>query len=152
MNVREYTSRRTSIVTALVEAIKSSLTGEGQFSSNVGENVHPKMLFWDEINEFPAVHIAAGRETREYQGGGYKDRILQITIRCYVKDEDDSLVALETLLEDIETVIELNGRLAYQDPSGAINTTRDITILAIDTDEGLLDPLGVGDIQLQVRY
>ena len=32
----------------------------------------------------------AGSETREYQAGGYKDRFLSVTIRCYVQDEEDA--------------------------------------------------------------
>ncbi len=59
---------------------------------------------------------------------------------------------LEKLLEDIETVIEFNGRLAYRDSKGASQYTQDIRVLSIDTDEGALSPIGVGEILLQVRY
>ena len=75
------------------------------------------MKFWDEVDTFPAIHLNAGSETREYQGAGYKDRFLTITARVYVK-ETDAVVALDKLLEDIETVIEANGRLAYVDKTG----------------------------------
>lgn len=150
MHERLYTSKRASILIALAEALKQ-INGEAPFWSDVGGNVHPKLLFWDEVVEYPAIHLAVGRETRQYQGGGYKDRFLNLTVRCYVKDED-SATTLEKLLEDIETVVEQNGRLAYQDSSGATHMTQDIQILSIDTDEGVLDPLGVGEILLQVRY
>lgn len=150
MDERLYTSKRASILVALADTLKT-INGSGPFQSDVGENVHPKLLFWDEVVEYPAIHLSVGRETRLYQGGGYKDRFLTVTVRCYVNDED-SAIALEKLLEDIETVIEQNGRLAYQDSSGAIQTTQDIQILSIDTDEGVLSPLGVGEILLQVRY
>ena len=30
--------------------------------------------------------------------------------------------------------------------------TQQITIISIDTDEGVLDPLGVGEILIEVRY
>lgn len=147
---RRYTSKRANILYALAEAFKV-IDGTSPYWSDVGQNVHPRLLFWDEVSEYPAVHLAVGRETREYQGGGYKDRFLNVTVRCYVHDEDASLV-LEQLLEDIETVVEQNGRLAYQDSTGATHTTQDIKILGIDTDEGVLNPLGVGEILLQVRY
>ena len=46
------------------------------------------MQFWDEIDQFPAVHMAAGSETREYYGGGNKWRFLNISLRVYVNSED----------------------------------------------------------------
>jgi hypothetical protein len=149
-NERFYTSKRASILVSLAEALKQ-INGTESFWSNLENNVHPRLLFWDEVSEYPAIHLAVGRETRQYQGGGYKDRFLTVTVRCYVKDEDSAL-SLEKLLEDIETVVEQNGRLAYQDASGASHTTHDITITSIETDEGVLSPLGVGEILLQIRY
>ena len=65
-----------------------------------------------------------GSETREYQGGGYKDRFLN-NYSYYVK-ETDAVVALDKLLEDVETVVEENGSLAYIDRQGNNNTTHDI--------------------------
>ena len=93
----------------------------------------------------------AGSESREYQGGGYKDRFLQITVRMYVSDED-SVKALDELMEDVETVIEQNSRLSYRDRSGVEQFTHQISIISIDTDEGVLEPLGVGEMLLEVRY
>lgn len=149
-NPRLYTSRRMAIVNALVDKLKT-IDGSGKFQTDLACNAHSRLKFFDEINEWPAVHVTPGMERREYQGAGYKDRFLGVTVRCYVKEED-ALVALERLLEDIETVIEDNGRLAYQDSQGASQMTHDITIVSIDTDEGVLEPLGVGEILLQVRY
>jgi hypothetical protein len=42
--------------------------------------------------------------------------------------------------------------LAYQDSLGATNYTRDILVVSIDTDEGALAPIGVGEITIQVQY
>jgi len=147
---RSYTSRRQAIAEALAEKFKE-IDGTGNYLTDLGSNVIPKLIFWDEITEYPCVNVSAGREERTYQGGGYKDRFLTVTVRCYVKEEE-SLLALERLLADIEFVIEENGRLAYQDPYGVSQTTHDILIASIDTDEGVLAPLGVGEILLQVRY
>lgn len=151
MDERRYTSKRFSILKALSDEIKTKLNGTGGFLTNLYDNVHPRMLFWDEVEEYPAVHMALGNEQRVYQGGGHKDRFLNITLRAYIKDEE-SQETLELLLEDLETVIELNGRLAYQDSTGATQYTQDILILSIETDEGALAPLAVGEIMLQVRY
>jgi aspartate/tyrosine/aromatic aminotransferase len=92
-----------------------------------------------------------GQKTREYQGGGYKDRFLNLTVRCYVNQEDATL-ALDQLLEDIETVIEDNSRLEYLDKRGVPQYTQQISIISIDTDEGVLEPLGVGELLIQVQY
>ena len=80
---RTYTTRRQGIVAALVNKLKD-IDGTGFFRANVNENVSPRLKFWDEVEEFPAIHLNSGSETREYQAGGYKDRFLSITIRCYV--------------------------------------------------------------------
>jgi hypothetical protein len=147
---RQYTSRRSGIVNALVEQLKT-IDGTGHFQVNLLRNVSPRLKFWDEVEEFPAVHLNAGTETREYQGGGYKDRFLTITLRCYIQEED-AVAGLDALLEDVETVLEQNSRLEYLDKLGATHYTHQITILSIDTDEGVLEPLGVGEMLIEVRY
>lgn len=150
MASRTYTTRRLAIVEALVEKLQG-IDGTNQFLTNVFNNVHPRLKFWDEVEEFPAIHLNAGAETREYQGGGYKDRFLGITVRCYVYEED-AVRALEALMEDIETVLEDNSQLTYYDRVGNSQKTHQITIVSITTDEGTLEPYGVGEIQIEVRY
>tara|TARA_B110000285_G_scaffold94456_1_gene107831 strand:+ start:245 stop:697 length:453 start_codon:yes stop_codon:yes gene_type:complete len=150
MAERNYTTRRLAIVEALVTKLKD-IDGTGNFRTNLFLNVSPRLKFWDEVEEFPAVHLNAGSETREYQAGGYKDRFLTVSVRCYV-NEEDAVQALESLLEDVETVLEENSRLTYTDKNGVSQYTQQITIISIDTDEGVLEPYGVGEMQLEVRY
>jgi len=147
---RIYTSRRSNIVEALAEKLKT-IDGSGAFLSDVGNNVEPRLKFWDEVEDFPAIHLNAGSETREYQGGGYKDRFLSVTIRCYV-NEDDAQYALNALMEDVETVIEENSNLQYFDKQNNEFNCQQITVVSIDTDEGVLEPLGVGELLVEVRY
>ena len=151
MSTRTYTSRRANILRALAEKLKD-IDGSGAFLTDLQNNVEPRLKFWDEVVEFPAVHLNAGPETREYQGGGFKDRFLSVTIRCYVSDEEDATEALNLLMEDIETVIEENSRLQYSDAQNKTFNTQQITILSINTDEGVLEPLAVGEISIEVRY
>ena len=148
-NERAYKSRLAGITAALAEAL-SKIDGRGLFKQSVAET-SPRLKFWDEVEEFPAIHLNAGSETRQYQTGGYKDRFLNVTVRCYVNQED-SVAALDELLEDVETVLEENSKLLYHDRNGLEQHTHQITIISIDTDEGVLDPLGVGEIVLEVRY
>lgn len=150
MTERIYSTRRQSIVNALAEELKV-INGTGDYLTNVFNNVVPRLKFWDEIVDFPAIHLNSGTETREYQGGGYKDRFLSVTVRCYV-NEEDAVDALDKLLEDVETVLERNSRLAYVDRTGATQYTQQISIISITTDEGVLEPYGVGEIQIEVRY
>ena len=150
MAARTYTTRRLGIIQALVNKLKD-IDGTGTFLSNLNENVSPRLKFWDEVEEFPAIHLNAGSETREYQGGGYKDRFLSVTIRCYVQAED-AVLALDELLEDVETVLEENSSLKYKDRNNVDQYTQQITIVSIDTDEGVLEPLGVGEMLIEVRY
>lgn len=151
MSTRTYTSRRANILRALAEKLKD-IDGSGAFLTDLQNNVHPRLKFWDEVVEFPAIHLNAGAETREYQAGGYKDRFLSVTIRCYVQDEEDATEALNVLMEDIETVVEENSRLEYADSQNNTFSTQQITIVSINTDEGVLEPLGVGEIDIEVRY
>lgn len=147
---RTYTSRRSNIVEALTTKLKD-IDGSGAFLSDVANNVHPQLKFWDEVEDFPAIHLNAGSETREYQAGGYKDRFLSVTIRCYV-NEDDAQSALNALMEDVETVIEENSNLQYFDKQNNEFNCQQITVVSIDTDEGVLEPLGVGEMLIEVRY
>ena len=150
MVARVYTSRRANILDALVEVLKG-IDGSGAMLQDVANNVHPFLKSWDEVDEFPAIHLNAGSETREYQGGGYKDRFLSITIRCYV-NEENAQNALNALMEDVETVIEENSNLQYSDTQNNLFNVQQITVVSIDTDEGVLEPLGVGEILVEVRY
>ena len=61
---RTYTTKRSSIVAAIVEKLKD-INGTGQFLTDVNENVSPRLQFWDEVEEFPAIQLNAGSETRE---------------------------------------------------------------------------------------
>ena len=148
-NERNSTSRRAAITRAIANKL-ALIDGRGIYHTAVAE-VSPRLKFWDEVEEFPAIHLNAGSETREYQGGGYKDRFLNITVRCYVNQED-SVEALDELLEDVETVLEENSRMVYNNRLGIEELIQQITIISIDTDEGVLDPLGVGEILIEVRY
>lgn len=143
-------TRRSSIIEALTNKLKTISLTNG-FSTDLGEQAFSRMKFWDEITEFPCICLVAGPESIVHQGAGLKDRYLDVTLRAYV-NEEDSILALEKLLEDVEIILDNNGRLAYEDSSGALNYTRDIIITLIDTDQGALAPLGVGEMTLQVKY
>jgi len=150
VNTRQYTTRRQNIVNALVDLVER-IDGTGEYHTAVAE-CSPRLTFWDEVKEFPAVHLNAGRELRTYDGGGFKFRYLTITLRCYVEDNEDAVGALDALIEDLETVLEEHDPITYYDKNGVSQKTVQTTIVNIDTDEGVLDPLGVGEIVIEVQY
>tara|TARA_Y100000401_G_scaffold94849_1_gene81420 strand:+ start:304 stop:765 length:462 start_codon:yes stop_codon:yes gene_type:complete len=147
---RKHSTRRRAIVEAISEKLEQ-INGNAPFRTSVAK-VERRLKFWDEVNEFPTIHVGAGSETREYDGGGFRFRFLQLTIRCYVSDDDDVILALEELLEDVESVLEENDPLQYTDSTGASQFTAQTTIGAVTTDEGVLEPLGVGEITIEIRY
>ena len=150
MATRSYTTRRQGIVDAIVDKLKA-IDGSGNYHTDVMNNVSPRLKFWDEVEEFPAVHLNAGREAREYLTGGVKNRFLTVTLRCYV-NEEDAVNALDALLEDVETVLEDNSSMTYTDKLGVSQGIQQITVLSIDTDEGVLEPMGVAEMVAEVRY
>jgi len=143
---------RKKIVDAFVEELKTKINGQSPYNSNIFNNVEGHTIFIDQISQYPKVCVVAGDEAREYQPDGFKWRYLNLEFRCYVEDEEDAQEELALLLEDIERVIDNNDVLTYDDTvSPNLNTTSS-TILSISTDEGVLEPLGIGEIVIQVRY
>ena len=148
---RAHSTRRRAIVGAIASKLYESLNGSAPFRSSV-QSVEPRLRFWDEVQDFPAIQVGAGQETREYEGGGFRFRFLRVTVRCYVNDNDDVILALEELLEDVEPVLEDNDPLTYTDSTGASQSTAKTSILSVDTDEGVLEPLGVGEVIVEIQY
>tara|TARA_B100000131_G_scaffold104048_2_gene101106 strand:+ start:6984 stop:7433 length:450 start_codon:yes stop_codon:yes gene_type:complete len=147
---RDNTTRRSKILSSLAEKLEV-IDGTGAYKTDISDSISPRMLFWDEVDQFPAVHMSAGMETRQYYGGGNKWRFLNVTIRVYVNGEDP-IEELELVLEDIETVLDANSTLGYEEDSGTDKNVVQITLISIDTDEGALAPLGVGEMVLEMRY
>ena len=142
-------SKRISIVKALAEKLKE-IDGTGIYSVNLYNNAYAKLKFWDEVNDFPSVYMTAGTESREYLPADFIWAFLNISVKVYVKSEDDAQGQLEAVLSDIEKCIDANRVLVYNQENG-LHTT-EILVQSITTDEGLLYPFGVGEINLQVRY
>jgi ferredoxin-fold anticodon binding domain-containing protein len=110
------------------------------------------MKFLDEIQEFPKVCVVAGDEAREYQPNEFKWRFLSIDIRVYVEDQDDPQEVLALLMEDIERVVDNNDVMIYDDTVSPHLKTTSLTLQSMSTDEGVLAPLGIGELTLECRY
>ena len=146
-----YRTKRTKIAEALANKLKE-IDGSHPFNINIFDNVATKMVFLDEIEQYPKVCVIAGDETREYLPDGYKWRFLNLTIRAYINNEDDAQEELALLLEDIERIIDENDALVYDDTVNPNESTTSLTIESIGTDEGVIQPLGIGEMVVEVRY
>jgi|TARA_Y100001938_G_scaffold104440_2_gene142585 tetrahydromethanopterin S-methyltransferase subunit B len=146
---RSNTTRRSAILEAMAELFEKIDGGDG-YKQDLTGAIEPRMKFWDEVESFPCLHMSAGTETREYYGGGQKWRFLTVTIRIYV-NADDPIQELEELLEDVETVLDDAGQFDYSTTTGTQQVTQ-VTIISISTDEGALQPLGVGEMIVEIRY
>jgi len=140
-------NKRQQIVTAIVDLFSTNLTGNSPYVTNVFENVRAKQVFWDEINDYPSICVYAGGEIREYLPGNFKWAYLTINIRIYVDDED-AHDRIEEIFDDIEAVLDSNNDLTVD----GNDLSTDIRILSFSDDEGLLNPLGIGEVTLEVRY
>lgn len=140
-------SNRTSILKALITKFK---TIDGVlYVSNIFNNSYPRLEFWDSVSDFPAIYGSCGTEQREYLPGNFTWAFLNLSIKVYCKGEE-SQIELEQLLDDIESVINDNRVLVYDSIKNY--ETTEILVASITTDEGLLAPYAVGEINLQVRY
>ena len=139
------------ILLIILEKIKL-VNGQHPYKGNVFNNVSGTLKFLDEIEEYPKVCVVAGDEVREYQTAGFKWRFLTINIRAYVRNEDDAQEELALLFEDIEKIIDENDALVYDTSVVPNGTTTSMTIDSISTDEGVIAPLGIGEMLVTVRY
>ena len=140
-------NKRQQIVSAIVDLLKTYLNGNSPYTTNVYDNVKGQQVFWDEVQDYPFICVFTGGESREYQPGGFKWAFLTVNIRIYVQDEN-TRDRLEEIFDDIELILDNNDYLTVD----GNDLSTDIRIISLSDDEGVLQPLGVGEIALEVRY
>ena len=143
------TSRRRDIANFLVGELKKIDGGVSTFDSsytyqvNLFDNVFRRLKFLDEINDFPSVYLQAGTENRIYDSKGLTTSTLDIMLRVYVHTET-AVEELESTMQDIEFVIYNMDTEQYG--------IMDVQVATMGTDEGLLDPYGIGEVGVTVQY
>ena len=143
------TSRRRDIANFLVGELKKIDGGVSTFDSsytyqvNLFDNVFRRLKFLDEINDFPSVYLQAGTENRIYDSKGLTTSTLDIMLRVYVHKET-AVEELESTMQDIEFVIYNMDTEKYG--------MMDVQVATMSTDEGLLDPYGIGEVGVTVQY
>lgn len=139
-------SRRHDIHMTYVKLLNNKLDGVDY--SNAYENVSPVIVFWDEISDYPWIGVSLGDELREYDTGGIKWGYLSMAVRVYTKEEEHG-DELNQFLEDIENIVESAQNIKYNDNGDSIFET---TVQSITTDQGVLAPTGVGEINFLIKY
>jgi len=111
-------------------------------------NVHTKLRFWDEVDDFPHCSITTTGEQREYLPSEFEWGYLTVSIRVYVKEDLTAPETLDSLLGKVEDILRANLVLEYD----TNKCTTDMRVISVDTDGGLLEPLAVGELLLIVQY
>ena len=142
------TSRRRDIINYLISQIKlidGTVSTYGYtFKTNLSQNVYKGLKYIDQINDFPSVYVQAGEETYRYNSKTNTEAFMTIMVRIYAYEEH-SLYKLEDLVDDVTHALE---RIKYDQSHKIISAE----IVSIDTDSGLLDPYGLGEIMVAVQY
>jgi hypothetical protein len=144
-------SRRKEIIEFIVTQLKeidgavSGFDASYTYNTNVFNNVFRKLKFLDEVNDFPSIYVSAGTENRDFNSQNLTTATLDATIRIYIYGEDDAQSQVDNLLQDVEHVI-------YSLGDNSDKGILDITISNISTDEGLVTPYGLGEIELEISY
>jgi len=139
-------TKRQKIIQAITDVIKT-IDGTSTFESNLFGNVKPRLVFWDEVTDYPTVSVVSGTETRTYESAGLSWAFLDIKITIFVEDEDPK-DKLERVFADIEKVLDANNTLSID----GNNLCTDLRLSYLSDDEGLMAPLGIGEMSYTAQY
>ena len=134
-------ARRTDIIEALV----------GHLGTNTdvhANNVYRTYKYMHDLNDFPAITFIPNREDRDHFGAGQVHGILAIQLRCYVYDGDTADIAdeCERLADQIEDAIDTFA------PANRALEVEEARVVSLRTDDGLMTPYGVADLQISILY
>ena len=134
-------ARRTDIIDALV----------GHLGTNTdvhANNVYRTYKYMHDLNDFPAITFIPNREDRDHFGDGQVHGILAIQLRCYVYDGDTADIAdeCERLADQIEAAID-----TFSATNRALEV-EEARVVTLRTDDGLMTPYGVADLQISILY
>ena len=134
-------ARRTDIIEALV----------GHLGTNTdvhANNVYRTYKYMHDLNDFPAITFIPNREDRDHFGAGQVHGILAVQLRCYVYDGDTADIAdeCERLADQIEDAIDTFA------PANRALEVEEARVVTLRTDDGLMTPYGVADLQISILY
>ena len=132
-------ARRTQIIDALVDHL-------AQNTDALPSNVTKRYAYLDEVNDFPAITLISRSESREQRGAGRKLALIEISVRGYIYDGSDAMGVAEQFAFRIESAIE-----TFQDNFASL-AVEEARVAEVRTDEGVFQPYGIVDMQIQILY
>ena len=133
-------TRRKQIIDGLVTEL-------GQTPDVSPSNVFRHFKYLDEINDFPSVCLLPRNEARIERGANRRLGIIEVALRGYTFDENN-LDRAEFLAQNVET--KVNSFSA--NTAAKANGVSDVRVVTFRTDEGLFEPYGIADLELQILY
>jgi len=128
----------------IIDGFKTEL---GQTPDVDASNIFKHFKFLDELNDFPSVCFVAGTERRDQLGANRRLATIDIALRGYVFDENNVDKA-EILAQNVESKVDsFSANVAAR-----ANGVSDARVISFRTDEGLLQPYGVADLEVQILY
>ena len=133
-------TRRTQIIDGLVTEL-------GQTLDINSSNVFKHFKYLDEINDFPTVCLIPGSEIRQELGPNRRLGSIAVSLRGYVFDENN-LDSAEILAQNVESKIDsFSANVAAK-----ANGVSDARVTSFRTDEGLFQPYGMADLDIEILY
>ncbi len=116
------------------------------FATNLFNNVSRGANNFENINDYPTIRVIAGPERYIYNTIGNTEGTLEILLRCYLHTGDHSQLKaqVDNLIQDIDHVI-------YK-MSTSLENLQTVNVLAVDSDQGLLEDYAVVEIRLELKY
>ena len=128
----------------IIDGFKTEI---GQTPDVDASNIFKHFKFLDELNDFPSVCFVAGTERREQLGANRRLGTIDVALRGYVFDENNVDKA-EILAQNVESKVDsFSANVAAR-----ANGVSDARVISFRTDEGLLQPYGVADLEIQILY
>lgn len=127
-----------------------------KYFTNLYGNTATKSYLAADVPSFPMVTVTPGPESYSYQPGGVRWTHQLMYIRAYVKDEYDQERLIQQLITDLKKVLDTPEHIKYTitNPDGS-QEDRFVTIdklHEVNTDEGVLRPLAIGELSLSLQY
>ena len=133
-------TRRKQIIDGLVVEL-------GQTPDVDASNVHRRFKYLDEINDFPSICLLPQEESRLETGANRRLGSIGVALRGYVFDENNVDKA-EILAQNVESKVDsFSANVAAR-----ANGVSDARVISFRTDEGLLQPYGVADLEIEIFY
>ena len=133
-------TRRTQIIDGLVTEL-------GQTNDVDASNVFRHFKYLDEINDFPTICLIPGSEVRQELGANRRLGSIAVSLRGYVFDENN-LDSAEILAQNVESKVDSFSA----NTAARSNGVSDARVTSFRTDEGLFQPYGMADLDIEILY